>query len=37
MIIKLYKIEKYFISKLVKFHPVSFDNYIKYLEDLKKN
>ncbi len=36
MIVKLYKIEKYFISKLVKFHPVSFDNYIKYLEDLKK-
>ena len=36
MIIKIYKIEKYFISKLVKFHPVSFDNYIKYLEDLKK-
>ena len=36
LIIKLYKIEKYFISKLVKFHPVSFDNYIKYLEDLKK-
>ena len=36
MTVKLYKIQTYFISKLVKFHSPNFENYIKYLEDLKK-
>ena len=36
MTVKLYHIQKYFISKLVKFHSVNFEGYIKYLEDLKK-
>ena len=36
MTFKLYHIQKFFISKLVKFHSLNFENYIKYLEDLKK-
>jgi len=36
MTFKLYHIQKFFISKLVKFHSLNFDNYIKYLEELKK-
>ena len=34
---KFYKIECNLIIKMIRFHSKSFENYIKYLEDLKKN
>ena len=36
MIIKLNKIENYFLRKLIRFSNIKFDNYLKYLEELKK-
>ena len=33
---KFYKIECNLIIKMIRFHSKSFENYIKYLEDLKK-
>ena len=35
-LLKIYKIEKYFLKKLIWYHSNNFDNYLKYLEDLKK-
>ena len=36
ILLKIYKIEKYFLKKLIWYHSNNFDNYLKYLEDLKK-
>ncbi len=36
LLYKAYIIEIYFLKKLVMFHSNNFDNYIKYLEELKK-
>ena len=36
LISKLFKVEKYFLQKLIKFQNPKFDQYIKYLENLKK-
>ncbi len=36
LIIKLYKIEKKFLTKLVYFNNINFTNYLKYLQELKK-
>ena len=33
---KIEQIEMYFLKKLIMFHSNNFDNYIKYLEELKK-
>ena len=36
IIIKLYNIEKKFLTKLVYFNNINFTNYLKYLQELKK-
>ena len=36
LISKLFKVEKYFLQKLIKFQNPKFEQYIKYLENLKK-
>ena len=36
LIIRLYKEEKHFLQKLIKFQNPKFEQYIKYLENLKK-
>ncbi len=33
---KILKKESHFLEKLIYFHSINFENYIKYLEDLKK-
>ena len=33
---KLLKKESHFLEKLINFHSINFENYIKYLEELKK-
>ena len=35
-VVKLYKYEKYFLAKLIKFQSSKFEEYNKYLQDLKK-
>ncbi len=35
-IVKLFKYEKYFLEKLIKFQSSKFEEYNKYLQDLKK-
>ncbi len=36
IIYKVHSIEKYFLKKLIWYHTNNFDNYIKYLDELKK-
>ncbi len=36
LISKLFKVEKYFLQKLIKYQNPKFEQYIKYLENLKK-
>ena len=36
VIFKVHSIEKYFLKKLIWYHSNNFDNYIKYLDELKK-
>ncbi len=36
MVYKLNDVEKYFLKKLIRFQNLKFENYLKYLEDLKK-
>ena len=36
LVYKLNEMEKYFLEKLIKFHSLNFDNYLKILDDLKK-
>ena len=36
LILKIFKEEKYFLQKLVKFQNPKFEEYLKYLENLKK-
>lgn len=36
LVMRNYKMEIYFLEKLINFNPPSFEEYLKYLEDLKK-
>ena len=36
IIFKVHSIEKYFLKKLIWYHTINIDNYIKYLDELKK-
>ena len=36
LIFKTYKLEIFFLTKLIWYHSNNFDNYLKYLDDLKK-
>ena len=36
LVYKINEMEKYFLEKLIKFHSLNFDAYLKILDDLKK-
>ena len=36
LVLKVYKLEIFFLKKLIWYHSNNFDSYIKYLDDLKK-